>query len=118
MLARRRHPASPNSLDALCLRYGIDLSRRALHGALLDASLLAEVYIELIGGRQAALFLGETSETPAFIGLGLRGADLPPRPVPRALRITAADIAAHHAFVEGFEAPPLWRAYLPALAAE
>ena len=53
-LARRRHPGSPNSLDALCQRYGIDTSRRTKHGALLDAEILAEVYAELTGGRQAS----------------------------------------------------------------
>ena len=56
-LARRKHPGAPNSLDALCARYGIDNSRRTKHGALLDAELLAEVYIELIGGKQADLGL-------------------------------------------------------------
>ena len=57
MLARKRHPMGPNSLDALCKRYGVDNSRRDKHGALLDAELLAEVYIELTGGRQTALTL-------------------------------------------------------------
>ena len=56
-LARRKHPGAPNSLDALCARYGIDNSRRTNHGALLDAEILAEVYIELIGGKQADLGL-------------------------------------------------------------
>ena len=56
-LARRKHPMGPNSLDALCRRYGIDNSRRTKHGALLDSELLAEVYVELIGGKQAALIL-------------------------------------------------------------
>ena len=60
MLARRRHPGGPNSLDDLCARYGIDSSRRTKHGALLDAEILAEVYVELIGGRQASLILVET----------------------------------------------------------
>ena len=59
LLARRRHPAGPNGLDHLCQRYGIDNSRRTKHGALLDAELLAEVYVELIGGRQASLILVE-----------------------------------------------------------
>ena len=58
-LARRKHPMGPNSLDALCRRYGIDNSRRTKHGALLDSELLAEVYIELIGGKQAALGPGQ-----------------------------------------------------------
>ena len=56
-LARRRHPAGPNSLDALCKRYGIDNSKRTKHGALMDSLLLAEVYVELLGERQAALGL-------------------------------------------------------------
>jgi DNA polymerase-3 subunit epsilon len=53
-LARRRHPMGPNNLDALCRRYGIDNSHRSKHGALLDAELLTDVYIEMLGGRQAA----------------------------------------------------------------
>src|SRR6478609_6410723 len=57
MLARRKHAAGPYSLDALCARYGIDNSRRTKHGALLDAEILAEVYLELVGGRQASLIL-------------------------------------------------------------
>lgn len=57
-MARRKNPMGPNSLDALCRRYGIDNSHRAKHGALLDSELLAEVYIEMIGGRQTALGLG------------------------------------------------------------
>ena len=57
MLARRKHPAGPNSLDALCARYQIDTSQRTLHGALLDSYLLAEVYVELTGGRQIGLEL-------------------------------------------------------------
>jgi len=57
-LARRKYPGGANSLDALCARYGIDSSRRIKHGALLDAEILAEVYAELIGGRQAALSFG------------------------------------------------------------
>ena len=62
LLARRKHPAGPNRLDALCARYGIDNSRRTKHGALLDAEILAEVYVELIGARQAPLGLAERVE--------------------------------------------------------
>jgi DNA polymerase-3 subunit epsilon len=61
LLARRKHPAGPNRLDDLCARYGIDNSRRTKHGALLDAEILAEVYLELIGGRQAQLGLAESN---------------------------------------------------------
>ncbi len=60
MIARRKHPGGANRLDDLCLRYAIDNSRRTKHGALLDAELLAEVYIELIGARQAQLVLSQT----------------------------------------------------------
>ena len=67
MLARQRHPMGPNSLDALCKRYGIDNSRRDKHGALLDAELLAEVYLELIGGRQAALDARRYNPAPSRI---------------------------------------------------
>ncbi len=62
-MARRSHPMGPNSLDALCRRYGIDNSKRTKHGALLDAELLADVYLELIGGRQTALILQAQSNT-------------------------------------------------------
>src|SRR5471030_2159765 len=65
MLARRKYPAGPNRLDDLCARYSIDNSRRTKHGALLDAEILAEVYLELIGGRQAQLGLAETVERQA-----------------------------------------------------
>ncbi len=65
-MARRKHPMGPNSLDALCRRYGIDNAHRTKHGALLDSELLADVYIEMIGGRQAALGL----EMPRATRLG------------------------------------------------
>jgi hypothetical protein len=89
MLARRRHPAGPNSLDALCARYQIDLSRRALHGALLDAELLAEVYIELIGGRQASLTLGDAMEGASLVVATRSEIQIAPRPEPRPFRVTA-----------------------------
>ena len=65
LLARRKHPAGPNRLDDLCARYGIDNSRRTKHGALLDAEILAEVYVELTGARQAQLGLAENGERVA-----------------------------------------------------
>ena len=68
LLARRGHPGASNRLDDLCARYGIDSSRRTKHGALLDAEILAEVYLELIGARQAQLGLVETSSP----GVGMR----------------------------------------------
>ncbi len=69
-LARRRHPGAANSLDALCQRYGIDLSRRSKHGALLDAEILAEVYAELMGGRQTSLALDPTATERALAPTG------------------------------------------------
>jgi len=107
MLARRRHPGGPNNLDALCERYGIDNSRRDKHGALLDAELLAEVYIELIGGRQAALMLVETDTRAGGGGANTRDA----RPVPLPPRITAAEKAAHTAFVAKLGPDAIWRKY-------
>jgi DNA polymerase-3 subunit epsilon len=110
MLARRKHPAGPNRLDDLCARYGIDNSRRTKHGALLDAEILAEVYLELIGARQAQLGLAESSEPRAKDrdGIALRRE----RPMPLAPRISDADRAAHRAFVASLGENAVWRNYL------
>lgn len=114
VIARRKHPFAPNSLDALCQRYGIDNSRRTRHGALLDAEILAEVYMELLGGRQADLGLAaangptRTTSGGAVVSLTLkRGAPLPPR-------LTPADMAAHAAFVATLGASVVWSAYVEA----
>lgn len=95
-LARRRFPGAPASLDALCRRFGVDNSGRTLHGALLDSQLLAEVYLELIGGRQPGL----TLDAARAGGAGEAGAWRPrPRPHPLPPRVTEAEAAAHAAFV-------------------
>ena len=112
MLARRRHPMGPNSLDALCARYAVDASRRTLHGALLDAELLSEVYVELIGGRQAALMLGEEPEAPTI--LARHPVSLGERPLPRDFVISAEAIAAHRAAVTELGDGAIWRRYLAA----
>lgn len=112
-LARRRHPMGPNSLDALCKRYGIDNSKREKHGALLDSELLAEVYIELVGGKQAALGLetreagsGKSGENAAASGaITLRS-----RPEPLPSRLTTAEIEAHRKLVAGLGGEALWLA--------
>jgi DNA polymerase-3 subunit epsilon len=109
MLARRRHPAGPNSLDHLCTRYGIDNSHRTKHGALLDAELLAEVYVELIGGRQASLILVDTSRSVAATGNG--GAIVLPRPVPIAPRLSDNELAAHAQFVARLGEKAIWLDY-------
>lgn len=112
VLARRRHPAGPNSLDALCTRYNIDLSRRTLHGALLDASLLAEVYIELIGGRQASFGL-DAAEEEVRVAAAFAGADPVLARVPRhGVGVSPAERAAHTALVDGLGTEPLWHSYL------
>jgi len=107
-LARRKHSAGPYSLDALCARYGIDNSRRTKHGALLDAEILAEVYVELIGARQAQLGLAETIDGP----IGSNGAAVSrERPMPLAIRLTDADRAAHRDFVATLGEAALWSSY-------
>jgi DNA polymerase III subunit epsilon len=108
-LARRRHPMGPNSLDALCRRYRIDNSHRAKHGALLDSELLAEVYIELIGGKQAALGL-EIVVQPApgkLQGDGV-GLVIEARPQPLPPRLNGEERAAHAALVLELGEKALW----------
>jgi DNA polymerase-3 subunit epsilon len=108
VLARRRHPNGPNSLDALCARYGIDNSARTKHGALLDAEILAEVYLELLGGRQATFALGAVA-TAAVVET--RIALIRPRPRPLPARLTADEERAHLSFVAGLGAEPVWNRY-------
>jgi len=109
VLARRRHPMGPNSLDALCRRYNIDNGHRTKHGALLDAELLAEVYIEMIGGRQTALGLeiefgnnGGGRSVDIDISVMVRERPLPPR-------LTEMEQAAHARLVERLGKNALWR---------
>jgi DNA polymerase-3 subunit epsilon len=109
LLARRKHPGVSNRLDDLCSRYAIDNSRRTKHGALLDAELLAEVYIDLIGARQSQLILA--SETLTF---STGQADMPrrQRETPLAPRVSAADLAAHAAFIATLGGAPIWNEFL------
>jgi DNA polymerase-3 subunit epsilon len=109
-LARRRHPGGPNRLDDLCARYGIDNSRRTKHGALLDAELLAEVYAELVGARQARLGLVETAVAAAAAVTALSRS----RPAPLPALLTTAEREAHLSFVAGFGPGAVWRDYLSA----
>jgi DNA polymerase-3 subunit epsilon len=111
-LARRRHPAGPNSLDALCKRYGIDLSQRTKHGALLDSMLLANVYVELLGERQATLGLGGQSAQEMTVHL--RAAPAKPRPEPLPSRLSAEAEHAHRAFVDTLGGKALWLRYMAA----
>jgi DNA polymerase III subunit epsilon len=112
LLARRKHPAGPNSLDQLCARYAIDNSRRIKHGALLDAEILAEVYVELIGARQAQLGLVETITVMTAGREG--GAAIRVRPTPLVPRLTDAERAAHFDYVATLGANAIWHEYLAA----
>ena len=114
MLARRKHPAGPNSLDALCNRYYVDASRRTLHGALLDAELLAEVYVELIGGRQASLILTEEMESVSISLAGGVAVRIGERPEPRLFRVTEVEMATHREQLGILGANAIWLAYLDA----
>ncbi len=107
-LAKRKHPMGPNSLDALCRRYGIDNTRRTKHGALLDSELLAEVYIELIGGKQAALGLEAMAVVTSRQETGQVAIIIRPRPVPLAPRLTEGERAAHGAMVETLGEKAIW----------
>jgi DNA polymerase III subunit epsilon len=107
-LARRRHPGAANSLDALCQRYGVDTARREKHGALLDAQLLAEVYAELMGGRQAAFALESVSKASTLVETPL----LRQRPEPLASRLSAEEDSAHRLFVLALGKTPVWGRYL------
>src|SRR5262245_58654024 len=114
LLARRKHPGVSNRLEDLCSRYAIDNSHRTKHGALLDAELLAEVYVDLIGARQSQLILAsETTE----IRVGTAG-EMPrqQRLTPLVVRITDAEREAHRAFVATLGEKPIWMEYLPAVA--
>jgi DNA polymerase-3 subunit epsilon len=112
LLARRKHPGVSNRLDDLCSRYAIDNSRRTKHGALLDAELLAEVYIDLIGARQSQLILATDVRDARAGGYG----DMPrrQREVPLVPRVTEADRAAHRAFVATLGDKPVWNEFLAA----
>lgn len=109
MLARSVHPGARVSLDALCKHYGIDTSKRTLHGALLDSEILADVYLELIGGRQVGLAL--VAETRIEAGITIEIAPARQRPVPLPSRLTQAELAAHASLVGTLGADALWQSY-------
>ncbi len=110
-IARQRHPGAKHSLDALCTRFGVDRSLRVKHGALIDAQLLAQVYVELTGGRQIGLSLGAGEEVPE---LDVAAAEIRPastitatvRP-PRPHAPSEEELAAHAAFLARLT-DPIW----------
>jgi len=111
LLARRKYPGGSNRLDDLCVRFGIDNSRRTKHGALLDAELLAEVYVELVDARQAQL--GLVAMTASAIMVSNIAISAKVRPVPLSPRITDAERAAHGALVAELGAKAIWSDYAP-----
>ena len=106
-LARVRHPGAKLSLDALCTRYGIDRSHRTRHGALLDAELLAQVYVELTGGRQIGLELAADAVDPLVTTVAPMVRARTFRPA-RTHRASEAELAAHRTFLETIKSP-LWQ---------
>ncbi|MDX2308052.1 MAG: DNA polymerase III subunit epsilon [Hyphomicrobium sp.] len=112
-LARRKHPGAPNTLDALCKRYAIDTSSRTKHGALVDSLLLAKVYVELLGERQATLSLAASTTTVGTMAGGTgRNRKALQRATPLAPRLTPADAARHAEFVKTLGSSALWLRYL------
>ncbi len=109
-IARQKFPGSPASLDALCRRFGVDNSAREKHGALLDSEILADVYLELIGGRQPDFGLASQPAKSAS-SAALQADDWRPRPRPEPLpsRLTEAEAVAHAAFVAKLGDSALWR---------
>lgn len=107
-IARRKFPGSPASLDALCRRFAIDNSSRTLHGALLDSEILAEVYLELIGGRQPDFALAADTRSQSVDGQSDDWRPMP-RPEPLAPKLTKEEAAAHAAFVAQLGDGGLWK---------
>ncbi len=115
LLARRKYPGGSNRLDDLCVRFGIDNSRRTKHGALLDAELLAEVYVELVEARQAQLGLVAMPAVPILASDS--AVSLKVRLIPLRPSITAAERAAHSALIAELGPKAIWNDYLPGNAA-
>lgn len=107
VIARRRHPGAKHSLDALCTRYGVDRSHRVKHGALLDAELLAQVYVELTGGRQIGLQLVEDEPEETVLEVATFRPQTGPYREPRPHSASAEELARHRSFVETLDSP-LW----------
>jgi len=110
-IARRKHPAGPNTLDALCRRYGVDNSKRTKHGALMDSLLLAGVYVELLGERQTTLELAAIGQRTVSRSTA-RGMAVA-RPVPLPSRLTDKDVAAHQAYVDSLGEKAIWKRLVP-----
>lgn len=110
MIARRKFPGSPASLDALCRRFGVDNSMREKHGALLDSEILAEVYLELIGGKQPDFALSMSGGTTSKSGERSAWRAFQ-RPQPLQPRITKEETAAHAEFIDGLGDGAVWKTF-------
>jgi DNA polymerase-3 subunit epsilon len=117
MVARERHPGARVSLDALCKHYGIDNTKRVLHGALLDSEILADVYLELIGGRQVALSLGGMDGGREIGRSAVVFAPARQRPSPLAPRLSDAELKAHAVMVGTLGGDAIWVKYSEVLVA-
>jgi DNA polymerase III subunit epsilon len=107
-MARRTHPMGPNSLDALCKRHGIDNSKRTKHGALLDAELLADVYLEMIGGKQTSLGLAAKS-TVIKMNVTMTHLKITQRPQALPPRLTEDELMRHDAAIASLVDGALWK---------
>jgi DNA polymerase-3 subunit epsilon len=107
-IARAKFPGAPASLDALCRRFGVDNSGREKHGALLDSEILAEVYLELIGGRQPDFGLASAAAPQPGAALTVTTSRAGPRPHPLPPRLTTEEEAAHQAFIARLGADSVW----------
>lgn len=110
-IARDRFPGSPASLDALCRRFGVDNSNRELHGALLDSEILAEVYLELIGGRQPDLVLDRPGQGQDVADTDRSTVPRAPRPTPLPSRLSDQEAAAHQEFIAKLGDGAVWARY-------
>lgn len=110
-VARKAHPGARVSLDALCKHYGIDNTKRTLHGALLDSEILAEVYLELIGGRQVGLALSASEQNEGDQTENISNTPRAPRPEPLPSRLSEDEKRAHTALIETMGEDALWNAY-------
>lgn len=113
MIARQRYPGSPASLDALCRRFGVDNTGREKHGALLDSEILAEVYLELVGGRQPDFGLSPENQRSAREATEPTNWRPRPRPAPLPPRLTAEEAAAHQSFIAKLGDASIWAKRTP-----
>ncbi len=108
-IARRKFPAGPNSLDMLCKRFGISNTHRTLHGALLDSELLADVYVELTGGRQTGLSFSDSDENTTGPELTAGNSAQRQRDIPLAPRVSDTDLAAHARMIDAMGDKAIWK---------